>query len=239
MAGGDVYGDAGLRAWIEIVRATIREACERSRRAEESVRLVAVTKTVAPPVIEAARRLGLSDFGENRAKELAGKARLLPATWHYLGRLQRGTAALVAEHADVAHSAEPGTGLAHVARRAAAAGRRLPCLVEVDFTEHRQGVKPGELGAFLDGTTHLEGARITGLMTVPPFSEDPEAARPFFRRLRELRDALRERHPGLVELSMGMSADYAIAVEEGATMVRVGTALFGARPAARDREAPT
>jgi len=100
----------------------------------------------------------------------------------------------------------------------------------VDFTGRRQGVDPDDVGPFVTQTVARQGLSVVGLMTLPPPGPDPEEARPFFRRLRELRDALRERHPEVVQLSMGMSSDFPVAVEEGATMVRVGTALFGSRP---------
>jgi PLP dependent protein len=189
-------------------------------------------------VLRSALEAGIGDFGENYAKELRAKAGELGgagATWHFIGRLQHGTAPAVAELADVVHSAEPGGGLRRLARRAAEAGRRIPCLAQVDFTGRRQGVDPAALGGFLDHLEELDGVDPVGLMTLPPQTPDPEGARPYFERLRELRDALLPGHPGLLELSMGMSADYRIAVGEGATMVRVGTALFGRRPAERSR----
>jgi uncharacterized pyridoxal phosphate-containing UPF0001 family protein len=131
----------------------------------------------------------------------------------------------------VIHSAEPGRALEQVATRAARRGANLACLVQVDFTGTRQGVRPEDAQAFVKEASGLDGIDITGLMTLPPWSEDPEATRPFFARLRALRDELARDHPGVRELSMGMSGDYEVAVEEGATMVRIGTALFGPRPA--------
>jgi uncharacterized pyridoxal phosphate-containing UPF0001 family protein len=111
----------------------------------------------------------------------------------------------------------------------------VKCLAEVDYTGRRQGVAPEDLESFLDHLRTLPGLEVIGLMTMPPVTDLPEGARSYFVRLRELRDSLGKAHPDLQELSMGMSADYEVAVEEGATMVRVGTALFGARPADRAR----
>jgi hypothetical protein len=208
----------------------MREACDRSGRSPDQICLVAVTKTVPVEVIEEARQLGLTDFAENHASELARKAGAVRARWHFIGKLQRGTAPRVADHAVVIHSAEPGHALERVARRAAANQRVISCLLQVDFTAQRQGVAPEDAEHAVESIGELQGIELTGLMTLPPWNEDPEATRPFFRRLRELRDRLRSRWPQLAELSMGMSADYGVAIEEGATMVRVGTALFGERP---------
>jgi pyridoxal phosphate enzyme (YggS family) len=215
---------------VDTVRSRIDAACRRVGREPGEVQLVAVAKGVPVEVVLAARRIGLEHFGENYANELAGKASAVAATWHFLGRLQHGTAGRVAMHADVIHSAEPGRGLFRVARRASSSGREIRCLVQVDFTGRRQGARPDEVEGVLHAAQGTKGIRLIGLMTLPPWSEDAEATRPLFARLRAMRDGLRNRWPEVVELSMGMSADYDVAVEEGATMVRVGTALFGARP---------
>ena len=190
---------------------------------------MAVTKTVAVEAVQEAFDAGVRDFAENYARELAEKAPQVPGRWHFIGKLQRGTAARVAEFADVIHSGEPGEGLRQVARRARDASRRLECLVQVDFTRRRQGVVAEDLEAALRDAGNLPGVRLVGLMTIPPPTPSAEAARPYFRRLRELRDNFEKGYPGLKELSMGMSVDYEVAVEEGATMVRIGTALFGER----------
>jgi len=212
---------------VDRVRERIALACERAGRATDEVRLVAVTKTVAPDVIrEAVAVAGLTDLGENRARDLAVKAEAVPATWHFLGKLQRGTAHLVAAHAAWIHSAEPGSGLEAVARHAERAGSRIPCLVQVDFLGTRQGVDPGAAAAFVDRVGAMPALEAVGLMTLPPMTPDPEGARPYFAQLRGLLERLSRDRPGLQELSMGMSADYEVAVEEGATMVRIGRALF-------------
>jgi pyridoxal phosphate enzyme (YggS family) len=205
----------------------IASACQRSGRPPGSVRLIAVTKTVPIEVVrQVAALTDVVDFGENRARDLAAKAQAVKARWHFIGKVQRGTAGLVAEHADEIHSCEPGEGLAAVARKAKLIGRGIRCLAQVDFTGARQGVAPQDAGAFLDQARSLDGLEFVGLMTLPPITERPEGARPFFARLRELRGTLETAHPELQELSMGMSADYEVAIEEGATMVRIGTALF-------------
>jgi PLP dependent protein len=228
---------AAVAAAVHRVRSTIAAACARAGRDPEDVTLVAVTKTVPIDLIRVARAEGIADFGENRAKDLETKAAVVDATWHFVGRLQTGTARKVADAASVVHSAEPGRALPTLARRAAEHDGVITCLAQVDFTGTRQGVGPEQLEEFLRVALRLDGLRFAGLMTLPPFTQDPEEARPFFALLRRMRDALRERWPDLVELSMGMSRDYAAAVEEGATMVRVGTALFGERPAKQAKPA--
>ncbi|HJP66993.1 MAG TPA: YggS family pyridoxal phosphate-dependent enzyme [Actinomycetota bacterium] len=221
------------------VRQRIGEACARYGRSVDSVTLIAVTKTVPVARVAEARAAGVDHFGENYAKDLVAKASAVGGTWHFIGTLQSGTARLVADHADVIHSAEPGGAVDRLARRARSNDRTIPCLVEVDFTTGRHGVRPEDLPAFLDHVEGLPGIELIGLMTVPPQTDQAEQARPYFRRLRQMLEAHREAHPTLRELSMGMSADFEIAVEEGATMVRVGTALFGDRPNAdAEPEAP-
>jgi pyridoxal phosphate enzyme (YggS family) len=221
----------GVAAAIGTVRARIAAACGRSGRDPGDVALIGATKTVPVETIAEAMAADLTVFAENYVRELAAKAAVLPeARWHFVGRLQTGTVARVADLADTVQSAEPGTALSKLSRRAESAGRVVPCLVQVDLTGRRQGVDPEEVTRFMAEASTLTGIRLVGLMTVPPFTPDPEDARAFFARLRELRDRLVPTWPTLRELSMGMSADFEIAVEEGATMVRVGTALFGERP---------
>jgi PLP dependent protein len=225
------HGDLG--AAIEAVRSRIAAACLRSHREPDEVLLVAVTKTVPIEAIERARAEGLCDFAENYANELAAKAPHVDATWHFIGNVQRGNVPRIAEHAHVIHSIEPGRALERLAARASSQDKVLRTLLQVDFTERRQGVTPEHAGAAADACSSLAGTRLVGLMTLPPWTTDPEATRPYFARLRALRDGISQTHPEVVELSMGMSGDYEVAVEEGATMVRIGTALFGPRPTTR------
>ena len=224
-----VESDLLLARRTHILRR-VEAACRRSGRLPEHVRLVGATKKVPLEAIERAKEAGMEEFAENYARELRRKAEAIPARWHFIGKLQRGTASLVAKAADVIHSGEPGRGLEQVAKQAGRAGRQIEWLAQVDFTGRRQGVHPAGLDRFVEEASALAGLKLVGLMTLPPFSHDPEDSRAYFRRLRELRDTLQTVWPDLVELSMGMSGDYEVAVEEGATMVRVGTALFGERP---------
>jgi pyridoxal phosphate enzyme (YggS family) len=213
------------------VRGHIAAAARRAGRAPGDVTLVGVSKTVPLERVVAMAEAGLEDLGENHAVEMHRKAEALPnVRWHFLGKLQRGTVRHVADVAAVVHSGEPGAALDALARRADGAGRTLDVLAQVDFTAQRQGTDPTGLDEFVEHLHGLAGLRPVGLMTIPPLAATPEEARAYFARLRTLRDDLSEHWPALVELSMGMSGDYEVAVEEGATMVRVGTALFGRRP---------
>ena len=217
---------AALEASLAAVRARIASACDRSGRDPRDVRLVAVTKQVAPKVIEAAAAAGIKEFGENYVKELEVKRPAAPdATWHFVGRLQRNKVARVLRAADVVQTLEPGRATSRLLEIAGEEETRHDCLIEVDFTGERVGVAPEELHGFADAVVSA-GVPLTGLMTVAPPGTDP---RPWFAKLGELRDGLRDRHQGVTELSMGMSTDLEVAVEEGATMVRVGTAIFGLR----------
>jgi pyridoxal phosphate enzyme (YggS family) len=194
----------------------------------EEVRLVAVIKEVGVAGIGSAWEAGVEEFGENYAADLATKRRGAPgATWHFIGRLQRGTVKKVLDSSDVIQTLEPGKAGDRLARLAEERGRSAACLVEVDFAGERVGVAPEHLEGFVDSAATRAGLQIVGLMTVPPLGAH---SRPYFDRLRTLRDGLMDRHPGVRELSMGMSGDYEEAVEEGATMVRIGTAIFGPRP---------
>lgn len=209
------------------VRRGIHDACARVGRDPEGVRLVAVTKRVPAERVRAAVDAGVSELGENYVQELERKQEAVPdARWHFLGRVQSNKAERVAAAAEVVQTLEPGRGWRRLADRAAELGRPLECLVQVDFAGGRVGVAPDEAVRFARETAAHEGIRLAGLMTVPPLGSAP---RPVFARLRELRDRLREELPEVTELSMGMSADYLEAVEEGATMVRIGTAIFGPR----------
>lgn len=232
MTGGDA-----LASRLADVRRRIAQACQRSGRDAGEVLLVGATKGAAVDRLAAAADAGLTDFGENYARELEEKARAVATLteprrviWHFIGTLQTGTASKVADVADVVHSAVPDRALERLGRRRLEAGRpRLDVLLQVDFTGRRHGVTPDDVGAAAERVAAVGGIHLVGLMTLPPFTEDPAAARPYFAQLRGLRDHVRRRLPDAVHLSMGMSRDYSVAVEEGATMVRVGTALFGER----------
>lgn len=216
---------------LRVIRERMAAACMRVDRDPGTVRLVAAGKTVAAQVLAWVKAAGVEHFGENYVQELRRKRDQVPgATWHFIGTLQSHTAHRVADLADVVETVVPGRAMARLARRASERGRTLPALVEVDLIGGRVGVTPEDLQEAANQVARTDGLALAGLMTLPPLPASPEDSRPHFRHLRQLLDEVAERHPEAVELSMGMSLDYEVAIEEGATMVRIGTALFGPRP---------
>jgi pyridoxal phosphate enzyme (YggS family) len=228
---------------LRVVRERIAEAAARSGRAPESVTLVGVSKRKPASLIVAAVRAGLRHIGENYVQEAVSKlsearqeleeAGLGPPRCHFVGSLQSNKARDAVQIFDVIESVDRPSLARALSRRAEPQGRRLSILLQVDLAGEasKGGVAVTDLPALLDLCASLPGLSVDGLMTLPPAAREAEASRPFFARLRELRDSLRESAAGagLSELSMGMSADYQVAIEEGATWVRVGTALFGPR----------
>ncbi len=221
---------------LDRVREQIATACRRANRPLDSVELIAVSKVHPVSCIEEAYAAGQRLFGENRVQEMQSKAEVvatLPGVeMHLIGPLQNNKTARAAElfHAvDTLDELKTGQRLSSAAL---ALGRRLPVLIEVKLSHEasKHGCAPDALAALLDELAPLPGIELQGLMTVPPWSEDPEPARPFFQQLRALRDTHQARHPGLQQLSMGMSNDFGVAIEEGSTSVRIGTAIFGRRP---------
>jgi PLP dependent protein len=215
---------------VKTIQARIADACERSLRDPSSVEIVAAAKTQPPDPVRWVVEAGVTSIGENYVKELRALHGEVPgARWHFIGALQSNTAHHVAALADVVETVSGGRATERLARRAVEAGRMVDALIEVDFTGSRTGVAPDDVPALADLVAGLAGLRLRGLMTIPPLGSSADEARPWFRSLRRLRDRLRENQPDVVDLSMGMSLDYEAAVEEGATMVRIGTALFGPR----------
>lgn len=224
----------GIADNLAAVRGQIAAACARAGRAGESVRLLAVSKTYGPAAVRAAAAAGQRLFGENRVQEAAAKIPECPERleWHLIGHLQGNKAAPAARLFDWVHSVDSAKLLEALDREAGAAGRRLQALVQVNVSGERakSGLAPEGAPAVLALGNRLRNVQVCGLMTIPPLAEDPEKARPFFRRLREFRDRwAAELGLELPELSMGMTHDLAVAIEEGATFVRVGTGIFGAR----------
>jgi pyridoxal phosphate enzyme (YggS family) len=219
---------------LEQIREKISAACERSDRAPDRVRIVAAAKGVPLDAISWVVREGVPDIGQNYVAELRRTSReVVGARCHFIGNLQSGTVRHVAVAADVVQTLASAVATQKLSRRAEELGREIDCLIQVDFTGERTGVPPEGLEGFADVVEGLEGLRLVGLMTLHPMPERPEDARRHFVRLRELREELSRSHPAVLETSMGMSFDYEVAVEEGATMVRIGTALFGPRAQSR------
>ncbi len=236
-------GTAEFGARLEALRRRIAEACRRADRDPTGVRLVAVSKTCPPEAVDCARNAGLGVFGESRVQEAAAKIPLCgSAEWHLVGHLQRNKVRAALELFDVIHAVDS-PRLLEALGAAVAAGARSPrLLLEVNVSGERSkfGFAPADVPEALRAATQTHGLRVEGLMTIAPFDPDPAASRPWFRRLRELRDRLQsERGSALPELSMGMSGDFETAIEEGATWIRVGSALFGRRSARPPHAADT
>jgi pyridoxal phosphate enzyme (YggS family) len=222
------------------VRDRIEKAAARAGRAGEDVALMAVSKTVGPQPIHEAYQAGIQRFGENRVQEFARKAEALrdlrDAEWHMIGHLQSNKAFHAAELFAAVDSVDSLKLAEKLNSSAAKLGKRLPILIEINIGGEvgKSGMAPEsrQLDELLRAAPRLEYVEIRGLMTVPPFTDDSEGARFFFRKMRELRDQLATwglSKVGMETLSMGMSHDFEVAIEEGATCVRVGTAIFGER----------
>jgi len=219
------------------VKEKIAEAATRAERRPEDITLVAVSKTVEPARIRAAIEAGVRHLGENRVQEAAAKKDQVPSEgilWHLIGHLQSNKARLAVEIFDSIHSLDSIKLAERLDRIAGEMGKRLPVLIQVDLGKEptKSGIDEAELIPLVERLTACANLELKGLMTLPPLFEDSQQARPFFRRLRQLLDQINQLHiykHDLTELSMGMSHDYEVAIEEGATIVRVGTAIFGAR----------
>lgn len=227
---------AALRARLADVRARIARAAGRTGRDPASIRLVAVSKTFPAEYVRAAADAGQIDFGENKVQEALLKMDRLsdPALrWHLVGHLQSNKAKKAGRF-DVVHSIDGASLVEKLDEAAQAAGHRVDLLVQVDLAGEttKHGAREDELAAIFDAAPSLRSTRFVGLMILPPAVDDPAGARPYFRALRDVRERLLARgvDPSMLqELSMGMSHDFEVAVEEGATLVRVGTAIFGGR----------
>jgi len=217
-----------IRENLEKVQQAVERACRRSSRKPDDVLVIAVSKTVEIERIKLATEAGVKALGENRVQEAKDKVAVLgrPVPWHLIGSLQTNKAKDAVQLFDWIHSVDREELARELDRRAHQAERRVRVLVQVNIGLEPQkgGVQPGELKPLLDAITGCRNLDVRGLMCIPPATESAEASRMFFRRLRELRDAA-----GLEHCSMGMSGDFEVAIEEGATMVRVGTAIFGPR----------
>ena len=235
---------------IAQIREQIAAAARRAGRNPADITLMAVSKTFPVESIRDAYAAGLRVFGENRVQEFAGKANALrdlpDAEWHLIGHLQTNKAAKATELFDAVDSVDSVRMAEKLNAFAESAGKTLSVLIEINVggEQAKSGVEPGsyercsdepgsdELEQILRGAPRWEHLKIRGLMTIPPYAEDPESSRPYFRQLRQIRDSIAARELpkiGTSVLSMGMSHDFEVAIEEGATCVRVGTAIFGER----------
>lgn len=227
-----------LAVRLAAIRARIAAAAKNCGREPDEITLIAISKTHPASVIKRVIEFGALDIGENRVQEAEEKIAELgrnAARWHLVGHLQANKARRAVNLFDVIHSLDSVDLARRLDRLCQEEGReKLAVLVQVDLgqEETKSGVDESELTHLVEGLGPLRRLELTGLMTLPPFFDDPEQSRPFFRRLRQLRDELAARGAfgaGIGELSMGMTNDFEVAIEEGATMVRVGTAIFGER----------
>jgi len=222
-----------LRRNFDDVRGRMAAACQRAGRRPGDVLLVAVTKTVGPEVIRELPALGVTDIGESRVQDARHKHETLGGKlglrWHLVGHLQTNKVRHALPLFDAIHSVDSLHLAAEIDRRTGPRGTPVPVLLEVNTSgeETKFGVAADAVLALLEGIRPLRGVRVEGLMTMAPFDENPGAARPFFARLRELAEKARAATGlPLTHLSMGMTQDFEVAIEEGATLIRVGTALF-------------
>lgn len=243
----DSLDPSTIAANLAAVRARLAHAAAASGRSPDSIRLIAVSKTFGVDAVRAAIAAGQRDFGENRVQEAIGKIDALPdepIRWHLIGHLQSNKARKAARPFDVIHSVDSVDLLRRLDAAAQEVRRTPELLVQVDLAGEttKYGATIDQLQAIFDAAAGLTAATVVGLMLLPPWFDDAEQTRPYFRRTRDLREELRQRGvPAamLRELSMGMSHDFEVAIAEGATMVRVGTAIFGKRTPPAEAETPT
>lgn len=227
---------SNIQANVERVRERVAAAARRAGRNPADITIIAVSKTRTVAEIEQVLAAGLTHLGENRVQELKEKWPVIGgrATWHLIGSLQTNKAKPAVEMADLIHSLDRVSLADELAKQTERRGAPCRVLVEVNVSgeESKHGVAPADLPALLRHIGECGALQVQGLMTMAPQAEDPESARPYFRRLRELADEVRPLglpNVHLQHLSMGMSGDFEVAIEEGATLVRIGTAIFGAR----------
>jgi pyridoxal phosphate enzyme (YggS family) len=225
--------DSFQQRWAA-VRERVEAACRRSSREMDSVRLLPVAKTYGPEAVREAALAGFRCIGENRVQEARQKIPLCPGSleWHLIGHLQSNKVRDAVHYFSLIHSVDSERLLILIDGAAREEGRTLPVFLEVNMAGEasKNGLSPSEVGSVLEVSQKLFNVRVMGLMTVPPMVREPEEARPWFRALRELRDRMQfQTGLELPELSMGMSGDFEVAVEEGATWIRLGSILFGPR----------
>ncbi|HIA31815.1 MAG TPA: YggS family pyridoxal phosphate-dependent enzyme [Nitrospinaceae bacterium] len=221
------------------VKRCIIEAAKRAGRDPSGVRLLAVTKEQSDATVAKGIQAGMTLLGENKVQEASGKieafGRKNGLEWHFIGRLQKNKVKFIFDLFDLIHSVDSLALAEAIHKKAQKIGSCMPILLQVNISGEKSklGIDPLDLPREIRKFAKLEGVKISGLMTIPPFDRNPETSRPYYARLRELRDtcsSLNIPRIYLDELSMGMSNDYEVAIEEGATLVRVGTGLFGPRP---------
>ena len=221
-----------IRRNFQNVMEKIKIHAEKVGRNPDSIKIIAVTKTHPIEVVRAAYDVGIRLFGENYAQELRDKAKNMPedVQWHFIGRIQTNKLKYVVPVAEYIHSVYRIEEMEEIEKLAVRFGKIQKVLIEVNVSneETKGGLRPEEIRQFIKECSSYKNVNVVGLMTMAPFIE-PEDTRPYFRKLFELREELRNDYPEIKELSMGMTNDFTVAVEEGSTMVRIGTAIFGER----------
>jgi pyridoxal phosphate enzyme (YggS family) len=226
-----------LRQRLDKIKERIRQAAEACGRKADSVRLVAVSKTVPTEIVRQALEIGVSILGENYVQEAQKKFQALvqyPASWHFIGHLQSNKAKHAVRLFDMIHSVDSLKLARELDKQAAKVDKIQPILVQVNISgeETKSGIAADETVALITAISQMENLSLKGLMTMPPYFYQPEKVRPFFAALRKLRDQINAQHipnVSMGELSMGMTGDFEVAIKEGATLVRIGTAIFGER----------
>ncbi|GAB4287505.1 MAG: YggS family pyridoxal phosphate-dependent enzyme [Ignavibacteriaceae bacterium] len=226
---------------VRILKERIEKKCAEIKRHPSELKIVAVSKFFDTSAIKEAFNAGITDFGENKAQELKSKYEILgdSVNWHFVGTLQKNKAKYVVKAASLIHSVDSASLAAEINKRAGQAGKIQNILIEykTSYEQSKAGVSDrNELFKLVDFCSELENVRLKGLMTIAPFTDDSELIRNAFRELRELKNMLNENGFPLTELSMGMTGDFEIAIEEGATILRIGTAIFGQRVYSKDRK---
>lgn len=222
---------------LQDVQEKILRSASRAKRDPDGIRVVAACKTVSPERIIEAYDAGIDTFGESYAQEFRDKHIIVDSIlggkvkWHFIGRIQRNKVKYIVGKVELIHSLDNIKVADEINRRAEMLGISVQALVEVNAGEESKGgVDLGNVKGFLENLGAFHNIEIQGLMIMAPYFDEPEMSRPYFRKVRELRNGLKKDFPKLNELSMGMSADFEVAIEEGATIVRIGTAIFGPRP---------
>jgi len=225
-----------IRDNIDNISRSIREVCEKAGRNPEDITLIAVTKTIAPERINYAIGCGIQDIGENKVQEVMSKYENIEGNvnWHLIGHLQTNKVKYIIDKVALIHSVDSLDLAEEIDKRAKKAGIVKDVLVQVNVAQEdtKFGIEYKDTEVFMRQLSKLEGVRVKGLMTIAPYSEDPEQVRPVFRQLKEMYDTLVAAGIDNIDmkyLSMGMTNDYKVAIEEGSNMVRIGTGIFGAR----------
>ncbi len=226
----------GIKNNLELINEKIEKAAQRSGRKRSDIKLLGVSKQVDTDRIKEAIKCGHFNFGENYVQEFISKYETLSEykdiDWHFIGHLQKNKVKYIIDKVSLIQSVDTISLAEEINKRAEKLGLQITILIEINLGEEssKSGIEISELDSFLEQIFAFDNLKISGLMALPPFCENAEDSRRYFIKLRELRDRFNSSYNNLNELSMGMSSDYEIAIEEGATIVRVGTAIFGERP---------